>query len=127
MSRPRRAYAMHPDTGKPYICGFCGEPAAPLNYHEGPEDCAVARSEPELPNDYMEGGTHYRDMGVQPWQALEAWLTPEQFKGFLLGTATAYLARFNASAPGKGGVLDIRKARHTLAKLVEVCEKAKVA
>ena len=70
-------------------------------------------------DDRQEAGTHYRDMAVQPWAAMEAWMTPEQFRGFLLGSAVAYLARFNADAPGKGGKQDVAKARHVLDKLLE--------
>ncbi len=65
-------------------------------------------------------GTHYQTMPVQPWDALEAWLTPEQMRGYLLGTAIAYLARYNAQAEGKGGIQDVEKAVHVLEKLVEV-------
>ena len=66
------------------------------------------------------GGTHYVAMKIQPWDALQAWLTPDQFKGYLLGTAQAYFARFNADAEGKGGIMDVKKGIHCLEKLVEV-------
>jgi hypothetical protein len=66
------------------------------------------------------GGTHYKDMGVQPWHALASWMTDDQFQAYLLGTAIAYLARVNSSAPGKGGRQDVEKAVHTLQKLLEV-------
>lgn len=62
------------------------------------------------------GGDHYKSMGVQPWKAMEAWMTPEQFAGFLRGNAIKYLARCDA----KGGLDDIKKARHYIDKLVEV-------
>jgi hypothetical protein len=68
-------------------------------------------------------GDHYRKMTIQPWAAMEAWMTPEQFNGFLLGSAIAYLARFNSDGVGKGGTVDIQKAIHYLEKLVEVQEK----
>ena len=71
-------------------------------------------------NSYQVGGDHYASMAVQPWEALQAWQTYEQFSGYLLGTAQAYLARFNATAPGKGGRLDVEKAVHTLQKWLEV-------
>ena len=70
-------------------------------------------------NETQVGGDHYKRMQVQPWDAMAAWLTPEQFHGFLLGSAIAYLARYNAEAPGKGGLTDILKARHYLDKLAE--------
>lgn len=65
------------------------------------------------------GGDHYKTMAVQPWTALDAWLTPEQLVGLYLGQAVQYLARFNADAPGKGGRGDVLKAVHYLDKLLE--------
>ena len=62
------------------------------------------------------GGDHYVNMGVQPWVAMESWMTPEQFAGFLRGNAIKYLARCDV----KGGIDDIKKARHYIDKLVEV-------
>ena len=62
------------------------------------------------------GGDHYKNMGVQPWAAMESWMTPEQFAGFLRGNAIKYLARCDV----KGGIDDIKKARHYIDKLVEV-------
>lgn len=75
-------------------------------------------------NDRQVGGDHYKTMAVEPWKALEAWMTTEQFHGFLLGSAIAYLARFNTSGvPGKGGITDVEKARHYLDKLIELKTK----
>lgn len=62
------------------------------------------------------GGTHYQDKAVQPWDAMACWMTPEQFKGFLRGNIIKYVARCD----DKGGVEDLRKARHYLEKLIEV-------
>ena len=62
------------------------------------------------------GGSHYKDMEVQPWQAMEAWLTPEEYRGYHKGVAIAYLARERQ----KGGLQDIEKAIHHLQRLVEV-------
>lgn len=61
------------------------------------------------------GGTHYASKSIQPWAAMKAWMTPEQFKGFLRGNAIKYLARCD----DKGGVEDLKKARHYLDKLIE--------
>ncbi len=71
-------------------------------------------------NSYQVGGDHYESLAVQPWEALQAWQTDEQFSGYLMGSAIAYLARVNATAPGKGGRLDVEKAVHTLNKWLEV-------
>lgn len=67
------------------------------------------------------GGTHYMDKKIQPWDAMEAWMSPEQFAGYLRGCALKYLARCD----DKGGVEDIKKARHYLDKLIEFLETQK--
>lgn len=66
------------------------------------------------------GGTHYADLAIQPWHAIQAWGGSDAFAAFLWATAIAYLARFHADAPGKGGLQDVQKAIHTLTKLEEV-------
>lgn len=74
-------------------------------------------------NDRQEGGDHYKNMSVQPWDALASWMTPEQFEGYLMGSALAYLARVNTKGvPGKGGDADVAKAVHYLEKWREVRE-----
>lgn len=67
--------------------------------------------------DTQHGGDHYKKLGdYQPWQVLQAWLTPEEFKGYMKGSSIAYLAREAA----KGGDLDIEKATHTLQAFLEM-------
>lgn len=62
-------------------------------------------------------GDHYKKLGAyQPWEVLRRWLTPEEFRGYMKGTAIAYLAR----EQDKGGMVDIQKACHTLQGLVEL-------
>jgi hypothetical protein len=67
-------------------------------------------------DDMQVGGEHYRTKDIQPWTAMQAWMTPEQFKGFLWGNVIKYIARWQ----DKGGVEDLRKARHYMDKLIEV-------
>jgi len=62
------------------------------------------------------GGAHYLHMAIQPWEALEAWLTPEELRGYHKGVVVAYLARERA----KGGDVDIQKAAHHLEALLEI-------
>lgn len=69
-------------------------------------------------DDIQEGGDHYRSKDVQPWTAMESWMSDEEFVGFLRGNAIKYLARCN----DKGGLEDLKKARHYLAKLIEKVE-----
>jgi hypothetical protein len=61
------------------------------------------------------GGTHYKDMGMQPWAVMEAVLTPEEFRGFLKGNVIKYAMR-----QGKKDSDDSNKARHYAVKLAEV-------
>lgn len=72
--------------------------------------------EPVTALDGQVGGSHYKDMGVQPWEAMEAWLTPEEYRGYHKGVAIGYLAREQQ----KGGLQDIEKAIHHLQRLVEI-------
>jgi len=37
----------------------------------------------EMAQAHQIGGGHYVNKSVQPWDAMEAWMTEEQFKGFL--------------------------------------------
>ncbi len=69
-------------------------------------------------NDVQIGGEHYKGKAVQPWAAMEAWMTPEEFRGYLRGCVIKYVAR----CYDKGGVEDLKKAGHYIQKLVEVLE-----
>jgi len=62
------------------------------------------------------GGDHYMNMGVQPWKAMESWMTDEQLIGFMMGNVIKYVARWQE----KNGIEDLRKASHYLEKLIEV-------
>lgn len=68
------------------------------------------------PESTQVGGTHYLDKAIQPWQAMESWMSREQFAGFLRGNAIKYLARCD----DKGGVEDLQKARHYLDRLIKL-------
>lgn len=61
------------------------------------------------------GGDHYERMAIQPWDALAAWLSPSEFRAHLRASAIEYLAR----SESKGGMADVRKAHHCLAKALE--------
>ena len=67
-------------------------------------------------NDIQVGGTHYKDMPVQPWAVMEAVLTHDEFVGFLKGNVIKYSMR----AGRKEGSDDGNKAQHYLKKLREV-------
>jgi hypothetical protein len=62
------------------------------------------------------GGTHYKDMPVQPWNVMAAVLTREEFIGFLKGNIIKYSMR----AGRKEGSDDSGKALHYIQKLYDV-------
>jgi len=64
------------------------------------------------------GGDHYEKLEIQPWDALEEWMSHDEFCGYLRGSALTYMVRYR----DKGGVEDLKKARHTLDRLIEVEE-----
>jgi len=80
------------------------------------EEVSVHTNKTPSALDNQVGGAHYKDMAVQPWEAMEAWLTPEEYRGYHKGVAIAYLARERS----KGGMQDIQKAVHHLQRLIEM-------
>ena len=69
----------------------------------------------DSPSSYQIGGDHYASKSVQPWEAMEAWMSPEAFSGYLQGNCIKYLSRYRE----KNGIEDLYKAQHYLAKLCE--------
>ena len=67
-------------------------------------------------NEMQVGGTHYKDMAVQPWEVMQSVMTHEEFVGFLKGNVIKYSMRQGK----KEGSDDAAKALHYLAKLQEV-------
>jgi hypothetical protein len=57
------------------------------------------------------GGDHYRKLEIQPWDFILA-----NNLGFFEGSILKYITRWR----NKGGVEDLKKARHYLDKLIEV-------
>ena len=68
-----------------------------------------------LASETQVGGEHYRSKDVQPWTAMQSWMTAEEFEGFLRGNVIKYIARYK----DKDGVKDVLKARHYLERLLE--------
>ena len=57
------------------------------------------------------GGKHYTDRAIQPWTYIAA-----NNIGFFEGNIIKYVTRWKE----KGGIEDLRKARHYLDKLIEL-------
>jgi hypothetical protein len=67
-------------------------------------------------DDVQVSGSHYKDMGVQPWAVMEAVLTREEFVGYLKGNVIKYAMRQGK----KEGSNDAGKALHYKQKLEEI-------
>ena len=61
------------------------------------------------------GGTHYKDMTIQPWAVMETVLSRDEFIGFLKGNIIKYAMR-----QGRKDSDDGEKAIHYMQKLNEV-------
>jgi hypothetical protein len=62
------------------------------------------------------GGTHYKDMAVEPWVVMQAVLTQEEFRGYLKGNVIKYSMRQGKKADSD----DAGKALHYIDKLKEI-------
>ena len=87
-----------------YNCGDSPE-AKPQPPHESAQVGANAR---------QEGGTHYKRFRFETWDVILDWGL-----GYLDGNAVKYLSRWRL----KGGVEDLKKARHYIDKLIETEEQ----
>ena len=64
-------------------------------------------------NEEQIGGTHYKAKSIQPWDYIAA-----NEIGYFEGNIIKYISRWQ----DKGGVDDLKKARHYLDKLIELKE-----
>lgn len=67
-------------------------------------------------NDRQVGGTHYKDMGVEPWDVVDTWPL-EQRIGYYRGGALKYVMRMGTKDEAPQ---EIAKGKHYLEKLLEV-------
>lgn len=66
-------------------------------------------------DDFQIGGSHYKDMPIQPWAIMESVLTKEEFCGYLKGNIIKYAMR-----NGSKGEDDPAKCEHYRQKLKEL-------
>ncbi len=64
-------------------------------------------------NNIQVGGEHYKAKAIQPWDYIIA-----NQLGYLEGNVVKYVSRWR----DKGGINDLKKARHYLDKLIEIEE-----
>ena len=80
------------------------------------EPMAMSLPAPEQAQDanaIQVGGQHYKSKAIQPWDYIAS-----NNLGYLEGNVVKYVSRWK----DKGGVEDLKKAQHYLAKLIEVNE-----
>ncbi len=77
------------------------------------EEAKSTAKKPQATNLRQVGGEHYVGLSVEPWAAMEAWMTKDEFIGFLKGNIIKYLAR-------EKNPNDLDKAGHYMQKLLEV-------
>jgi len=86
------------------------------------EPITTPEPKPTTTHDPVNKPSHYKRGGIEVIDFLEAYLTPDQFEGYLLGTQLAY----NSRANWKGSMdEDLRKAEWYQKRLVAFREKRK--
>ena len=71
-------------------------------------------SRPEMKPDMVNHPPHYVDGGIECIEAIEAQLTPEEFRGYLKGNCAKYLWRERH----KGGIESLKKNKWYLERLI---------
>lgn len=67
----------------------------------------------------MDTPHHYTQGTYEPLKVMEAWSTPEEYRGFLKINVLKYINRYQK----KHGLLDLAKAKDYLEKLIAYEEK----
>jgi hypothetical protein len=78
----------------------------------------MEQSEMSAAKNTQQGGSHYIDMAVEPWDVVDSWPIEQQI-GFHRGNALKYLMRLGTK---DAAVQEVQKAAHYVTKLIEVLE-----
>lgn len=106
------------------LCLDCGE-AAPFHTFEcqfnqpvkrGVIGCGTDERAKINPRRRQEGGDHYLNMGVQPWDVVDTW-PREQRIGYYRGGALKYIMRMGSKDESPQ---EVAKGKHYIEKLLEV-------
>ena len=92
-------------------CEICSLGVLADVHKSAPNTVEVADPMIQSANTWQVGGDHYKSRQIQPWDFIVA-----NNLGFLDGNVVKYVTRFR----NKGGIEDLKKARHYLDKLIEV-------
>lgn len=93
---------------EPMVVSVFGDPTAA----DEEKNMAVMQEQSKA-NAVQIGGQHYQSKAIQPWDYIAS-----NNLGYLEGNVVKYVSRWKE----KGGVEDLKKAAHYLAKLIEVNE-----
>lgn len=100
--------------------GICPVPWATLEVPEVPADLpksiATTESYPRIALDPVNHPTHYTDGNIECIEAIEASLTPEEYRGYLKGNIQKYIWRERL----KDGTTSIKKAQWYIERLVRL-------
>lgn len=75
--------------------------------------------QPKSAREMQVGGTHYKDMGIEPWDVIDTWPLEQRIGAYRAG-ALKYVMRMGTKDES---VQEIRKGAHYLHKLAEVLEE----
>jgi len=110
-----------PESFRHSVCQQFNMPYTKAIYEDFDKEYKKMHLEKQLPSNYQVGNDHYTTKVIQPWTAMESWMSSEEFEGFLRGNVIKYIARYK----DKDGIKDVLKAKHYLEKLLECLETRK--
>jgi hypothetical protein len=67
-------------------------------------------------NDRQEGGSHYKKMGVEPWDVVDTWPLEQRIGAYRSG-ALKYIMRMGSKDES---LQELRKGQHYIQKLIEI-------
>ena len=82
------------------------------------EELFTYLEEKTRPNARQVGGSHYKDLGIEPWDVIDTWPIEQQI-GYYRGNALKYLMRLGSK---DASLKEAKKAQHYCEKLIEVLE-----
>jgi len=81
-----------------------------------PVPWATDTSGDDIKEDLVNHPSHYTDGNIECIEAIEAQLTPEEYRGYLKGNVAKYIWR----EKNKGGIQSLQKAQWYLTRLVDI-------
>jgi len=98
--------------------GDCKDGICPVPWASPDNPVFTIQGRPTLLEDNVNHPTHYTDGGIECIEAIEAQLTPEEFRGYLKGNIAKYVWR----EKHKGGTESLKKAQWYLNRLINLDE-----